>query len=408
MTAPRTDFPITGKIAAKSFQTLESSRNLPKGWRWVKLGEVCEAFTGVRDPRMEPEKEFHYVDISSVDSVRKLIVEAKTLLGINAPSRARQVICENDVLVATTRPNLNAVAIVPEELNNQICSTGFCILRATEQLDPHFLFAFVRHESFVAALSDLVKGALYPAVNDKQVKAQLIPLPPLAEQKRIAAILNEQMAAVERARKAAEEQSNAAELYPFALVRESLKKSRPRRMSLGDCLDEVRGGIGPEWAKYPGLGATRQGLALAKDPVGKMPERYKPVTCGTVFYNPMRILLGSIAMVDESDTPGITSPDYVVVRGKDGILDSRWFYYWFRSPFGAHLIESLSRGAVRERILFNRLAEGIIKIPPIDVQKEASDKMRHIAGARRTVDDEIQTINRLPAALLRRAFNGEL
>jgi len=54
------------------------------------------------------------------------------------------------------------------------------------------------------------------------------------------------------------------------------------------------------------------------------------------------------------------------------------------------------------------LAEGVIEVPPFEVQRDASAKMRHIAGARRTVDDEIETINRLPAALLRRAFNGDL
>lgn len=64
-----------------------------------------------------------------------------------------------------------------------------------------------------------MKGALYPAVNDKQVKAQTIPLPPLAEQRRIAAALNEQMAAVERARKAAEEELEAINRLPAALLR---------------------------------------------------------------------------------------------------------------------------------------------------------------------------------------------
>ena len=73
--------------------------------------------------------------------------------------------------------------------------------------------------------------------------------------------------------------------------------------------------------------------------------RYKPVRAGTVFYNLMRILIGSIAMVDDDDMPGITSPDYVALRGRAGLVDSRWFYYWLRSPHGAHCIASLARGA---------------------------------------------------------------
>jgi type I restriction enzyme S subunit len=53
---------------------------------------------------------------------------------------------------------------------------------------------------------------------------------------------------------------------------------------------------------------TRSGLAPARERPGKHAERYN----GTVFYNPMRILIGSIAFVDDDDEPGITSPDYVV------------------------------------------------------------------------------------------------
>jgi type I restriction enzyme S subunit len=194
---------------------------------------------------------------------------------------------------------------------------------------------------------------------------------------------------------------------PAAFVRETLQSGRKNRLLLSDCLAEVRLGVGVEWSQYPVLGATRGGLAPAKEGVGKTPERYKLVDPVTVFYNPMRILLGSIAMVDEGDASGITSPDYVVVKGQSGILDTRWFYYWFRSSQGAHLIESLSRGAVRERILFNRLAAGEIEIPDYEIQVEASKRMMQVRPVVESITKELETINALPVALLRRVFNGE-
>src|SRR5207244_9136718 len=120
-----------------------TERELPDGWHWVRLDEVCEHKTGVREPRREAEKPVRYVDITSVDIKAKRIVEAKTVLGKDAPSRARQVIRSADVVVSTTRPNLNAVALVPPELDDQICSTGFCVLRAKPGLDSDYLFASV-------------------------------------------------------------------------------------------------------------------------------------------------------------------------------------------------------------------------------------------------------------------------
>jgi len=125
-----------------------------------------------------------------------------------------------------------------------------------------------------------------------------------------------------------------------------------------------------------------------------------------VFYNPMRILLGSIAMIDDGNATGITSPDYVVLKGRPGILDTRWFYYWFRSTYGAHLIDSLSRGAVRERILFNRLAAGKIELPDYETQLRASDRMKQLRPVLKSINEELQAIDALPPAILREAFAG--
>jgi type I restriction enzyme S subunit len=221
-------------------------------------------------------------------------------------------------------------------------------------------------------------------------------------------MLREQLTAVDKARAAAQARLEAAMALPVAIIRETLQVGQKHTYPLSECLTEIKKGIGADWAKYPVLGATREGLAPAKEAVGQAPERYKLVDPVTVFYNPMRILLGSIAMVDDGDAPGITSPDYVVLKGRPGILDTRWFYYWFRSSQGAHLIDSLSRGAVRERILFNRLAVGKIEIPDYETQCQASERMKLVKPVVQAIAQELESINTLPAALLRRAFNGEL
>lgn len=165
--------------------------------------------------------------------------------------------------------------------------------------------------------------------------------------------------------------------------------------------------MGPSWSSYRVLGATRDGLAPAKEPVGKSPERYKLVEPGTIFYNPMRILLGSIALLDEGQPPGITSPDYVVFKARPGILHHRWFYYWLRSDAGAAFIRTLARGAVRERMLFRRLAAAEIDAPPYDAQLAFARHMEPVERARAATQEQLAAINAVPAALLRRAFGGE-
>ncbi len=142
------------------------------------------------DPKKLGVDLFIYVDISSVNKDTKRILEPQTLLVDDAPSRARKEIKADDVLVATVRPNLNGVAIVPPQYDSQIASTGFCVLRSdTKQLDPNYLFYFTQTGYFISHLTELSTGAGYPAVSDEDILDTRIPLPPLDEQKRIASLL---------------------------------------------------------------------------------------------------------------------------------------------------------------------------------------------------------------------------
>jgi len=148
------------------------------GWVRTTIGDVT---TDAKQHQPMPYEEFTYIDISSIDRETKRIQEPQKIIGANASSRARKVLETGDILVSMTRPNLNAVALVPDYLNNAIASTGFDVLRPV-LLDPRWLFYIVRSPEFISAMSDLVQGALYPAVRSQDIRAYSIPLAPLQEQ----------------------------------------------------------------------------------------------------------------------------------------------------------------------------------------------------------------------------------
>jgi type I restriction enzyme S subunit len=233
-----------------------------------------------------------------------------------------------------------------------------------------------------------------------------ISLPDLPTQRRISARLKEQMAGVEAARKAVEAQQDALKALVASKIREGLANPETELRPVGEVMQEVSQGVGETWSDFPVLGATRSGIAPAKEPVGKNPHRYKPVTPGTVFYNPMRIMIGSIAMVDDGDEVGITSPDYVVVRPRSGEVLAPWFYEWLRSRFGAEFISSLARGAVRERMLFSRLRQGNMPVPSVAWQLQFQEMVRHVRKAIAVLDEQAVELSKLPAAYLRAAFEG--
>lgn len=155
----------------------------------VALREVVEAKTGTMNPSAWPDDPFTYVDVAAVDNKKKTITGARTLKGAEAPSRARKLMRTGDVLVSTVRPNLNAVALVPPELDGEVASTAFCVLRATPRVLPEYIYFFVRSRKFIQGVCKLATGALYPAVSDARILDQQLPLPDLNEQRRIVDLL---------------------------------------------------------------------------------------------------------------------------------------------------------------------------------------------------------------------------
>ncbi len=164
-------------------------------WETVALGDLVEPAKTWNPTRSPSDEVFDYIDLSAVDQDAKLITGAREVSCGEAPSRARQLVARGDVLVSTVRPNLNGVARVPDQLDGATASTGFCVLRAREsKFDGGYLFHWVKSPAFVADMVNKATGASYPAVSDRIIFDARIPLPPLAEQRRIAEVLDREEA----------------------------------------------------------------------------------------------------------------------------------------------------------------------------------------------------------------------
>lgn len=155
---------------------------VPESWEVVELGKVCEK-TKLIDPTRYPNEEFIYVDVSSVNNELFKVIEYNKIKGKDAPSRARKLIQTDDVIFATVRPTLKRIAKITEDLNNQVCSTGYCVLKPNKsKLNSEFLYQYLQTDDFIARIEKLQRGASYPAVRDSDVKGVKIPLPKYDEQ----------------------------------------------------------------------------------------------------------------------------------------------------------------------------------------------------------------------------------
>jgi type I restriction enzyme S subunit len=222
---------------------------MKKGWQTKTFGEILEK-TQTVNPLQSQEVEFDYIDVSSVSNQTFRIEETQRLKGKNAPSRARRLVKANDVLFATVRPTLKRIAIVPDELDNQVCSTGYFVLRPKLGLDHRFVFYFLFTEDFMGQMEKLQKGASYPAVTDGHVRAQPIVFPVLPEQQRIVGILDEAFDGIATAKVNAE------------------KNLKNARTLFGSHLQSVLTQRGEGWVEKP-VGE------IAKHSLGKMLDKAK-------------------------------------------------------------------------------------------------------------------------------------
>lgn len=379
--------------------------SLPPGWRWHKLTDIARLESGHTPSRSRSDWWGGNVSWISLTEIRALDgqwVESTKLRTNEAgiANSAARILPRGTVCFSRTA-SVGFVTIMAQPMAT---SQDFANWVCGNQLDPEFLmYALICSRD---TLRELATGATHKTIYMPTLEQFHLCAPEIDEQRRIAARIKAQLAEVETARQAAEAQLRESGKLADAIILDSVGRNPATSHLLGDVLDEVKQGIGKAWAEYPVLGATRDGLAPAKEQPGKQAPKYKPVFPGTVFYNPMRILIGSIAFVDEDDTPGITSPDYVALQGNPSKVDSRWFYYWLRSPLGAQCITSLARGAVRERMLFNRLAEGKIELPEFSVQERSSLALKELKPLRRAIETKLTEIDLLPQKILAQAFEN--
>ena len=187
-----------------------ANRPLPKGWRWARLGEVCEIIPGQSPPsssyRTEPEGLPFFqgkADFGKVSPTPRVwCVEPK------------RVAEPGDILISVRAP------VGPTNIADVTCciGRGLAAIRCSEDADRDFIYyALQRYESL---LVDKGTGSTFQAINRDDLEVLDIPMPSLPEQRRIASLLNEQTIGIEQARQAAVAMLETIESLKNAFLRE--------------------------------------------------------------------------------------------------------------------------------------------------------------------------------------------
>lgn len=162
---------------------------IPEDWGAVKLGTVCAINQRALKNTTDKDYRFRYLDLSSVKNGVVSIPDDFEVYE-SAPSRARRILKQNDVLFATVRPNLLGYGIVNFPSSNIISSTGFAVISEIGKTDNRFVYQNLYSKNIQKQIEKLIVGSNYPAINSSDVGNLVFPFPPLPEQQKIAQILS--------------------------------------------------------------------------------------------------------------------------------------------------------------------------------------------------------------------------
>lgn len=180
-------------------QLLTSKTRLPDfdgEWEVKRLGDVVQTDPENLGSDTSPDWSFNYIALEDVDT--GFLKSWSELFYLNAPSRARRRLRNNDILVSTVRPNLQSHLLFQEKPGNWVCSTGFCVLRCQEKItNPSFIFFQLFSDCVKRQIDTLLTGSNYPAINSGDVRALEIPIPNYKEQVAIACVLSDMDAELE-------------------------------------------------------------------------------------------------------------------------------------------------------------------------------------------------------------------
>jgi type I restriction enzyme, S subunit len=411
----------------------EEKRRLPEGWRWVKLGDVCEFIRGVNfdGSLVSPTPKDNYLPILRSGNLSNYLNTDTDLVFV--PSEfvsEKQMLRQGDIAICMSSGSASVVgktAQVKKDFNGSI--GAFCGIVRPLSLELADYLAFWFHSPlFLAWRDSQARGGSIQNLRFSQFSGVEIPLPPLPEQQKIASLLTEQLSAVERARTAAQEQLVAAKALPAAFLREVFESEEAQgweRKQLGGVALTVQNGLYKS-AEHYGHGQAFLRMYNIRNDAWTLDLSKK-----------------ALVDVDESEVKSFSleTNNLVISRvnsyelvGKCAVINEEangWIYenmiIRIRLPESAHpvfisaqinmdttrdYIKSIAKRAIGQSSINSSDIKSIpLVLPPYDIQKKYADRISMQIGqvekAVKSITEQLAYINALPAELLRAAFSGE-
>lgn len=178
----------------ESISHTEALYALPRSWAWVRVGDIFDYDAGTkRDPK-ELSQELWLLELEDIEKNTSRIVERLRVSDRDSQSTKSEFEI-GDILYGKLRPYLNKVVVADEP---GYSTTEIVAIRAFLKLCSEYCALAFRRPDFVAYVERLGRGTKMPRLRTPDAIVAAFPLPPLAEQHRIVAKVDELMALCDR------------------------------------------------------------------------------------------------------------------------------------------------------------------------------------------------------------------
>ena len=403
---------------------------LPEGWKLVSLGEVGTLINGDRGKNYPSQKDFvdNGVPFINAGHIQNGEIDFESM---NFISRKRfdllgsGKVKSGDILYCL-RGSLGKTAIIKDIQEGAIASS-LVIIRPSEQIRTDYFYRYLASPIGQAEIYKYDNGSSQPNLSAQSLKQYQLPLPPLEEQRRIAAILDK-ADGVRRKRKEAirltEELLRSTFLEMFGDPVTNPKGWR--KISLGELLAEP----------------LQNGAYFPKERYVEAPDGVEMVHMSDAFYNfvergqlkrvqvtseefekykliPNDVLIarrslnyeGSAkpCLISEADQPLIFESSLIRVRLNAEVIDSFFFFSYMLEPRArsAYVFPNVTKSTI-SGINQAGLRRISVLVPPMSNQKKYRDIYKKILGTQSNYQKDYENIDNLFNSLLQRAFRGEL
>lgn len=389
----------------------------------VKIGEIAEQVRGVTYSKNDasPDESDGMIKILRANNITDNGLKFSNLVWVpKSCVSSKQMLRKGDIIVATSSGSLDVVGkAAPVEDDLKASFGAFCkVVRPGKSIDSHYLANYFKTAKYRSIISGLAAGANINNLRNEHIDNLEIPLPPLAEQKRIAAILDKADAIRRKLQQSLRLSDDFLRSVFLDMFGDPVTNPNEwDKTTVGQEVEFLTSGS-RGWAQYYTdkgdffirIQNLRGGfLDLSDSAFVDAPDtaeaRRTRVQTGDVLLS-ITADLGRTAVVPENFGKGYINQHLAILRLRE--MNPVFVSHQLASPGGQRQFISLNRSAVKAGLNFDDIRSVELLRPPLNLQIKFSDIVTKIKKRSSRLQAMLKDAETLFSSLQQRAFRGEL